>query len=154
GYVSSTVAETSKYPFGKQFQDNFNQAIGLNLSVPIFNNLIVKNNIAKAKINLQSVQLDELNIKNQLRKNIEQAYTDQLVAAKQYQAAKEEEKSEERSYSDMEKKFENGIVNATDFLIEKNNYNKVKQTLVQAKYNYTFKTKVIDFYLGKPLTTL
>ncbi|MGZ4157880.1 MAG: TolC family protein, partial [Bacteroidia bacterium] len=73
---------------------------------------------------------------------------------KQYQAAKEEEKSEERSYSDMEKKFENGIVNATDFLIEKNNYNKVKQTLVQAKYNYTFKTKVIDFYLGKPLTTL
>jgi len=132
GYVPTTAVQKSNYSFEKQFQDNFNQVIGLNLSVPIFNNLIVKSNIARAKINLQSAQLDEINIKNQLRKNIEQAYTDQLGAAKQYLAAQEQEKSERVPITDIEKKFENGVLNATDFIIEKNNYNKVKLALLQA----------------------
>lgn len=154
GSVPSTAMVQDKYPFGKQFQNNFNQVIGLSLSIPIFNNLMVKSNIAKAKINLQSVQLDDRNTKNQLRKSVEQAYTDQLGGAKQYLAAKEQMKSEERSYLDMEKRFENGAVNATDFIIEKNNFNKVKLALSQAKYNYIFKIKVVDFYLGKPLTIL
>ena len=154
GYVPSTVVQKNEYPLGKQFKNNFNQFIGLSLSVPIFNNYIVKSNIDKAKINLQSVQLDELNTKNQLRKSVEQAYTDQLGASKQYTAAKEQQKAEERTYTDIKIKFENGVVTATDFIIEQNNYNKVKQALIQAKYNYIFKIKVVDFYLGKPLAVL
>ena len=53
--------------------------------------------------------------------------------------------------SDMEKKFNIGLVTATDFLIEKNNYERAQISVVQAKYTYLFKSKIIDFYLGKPL---
>lgn len=154
GYVPSEVIQKDKYPFTHQFQDNFNQFVGFSLTVPIFNNFTVKYNIDKAKINLQSVQLDEINTKNQLRKSIEQAYTDVIGSAKQYSAAKEQVKSEERTYLDMKTKYENGVATATDFIIEQNNFNKVKQALIQTKYNYLFKIKVVDFYLGKPLTTL
>jgi len=151
GNVPSTVTQKNNYPVGKQFQNNFNQFIGLSLSVPIFNNYIVKNNIDRSEINLKSIQLDERNIKNQLRKSIEQAYTDELGGAKQYLAAKDQEKSEEKTYADIKTKFENGAVSATDFIIEQNNFSKVKQALRQAKYKYIFKIKVIDFYLGNPL---
>ena len=52
----------------------------------------------------------------------------------------------------MEKKFNIGVINATDFLIEKNNYNKVSMSLIQAKYDYVLKAKLVDFYMDKPLT--
>ncbi len=139
------------YPFMNQLKDNFGQAISLGLSVPIFNNFQGKYGIEKAKISLQYTKLNEDATKIQLRKNVEQAYTDLNAAIKNYTAAKDGLISEERAYKDMEKKFNIGLVAATDYLVEKNNYEKSTLALVQAKYNYIFKSKIVDFYLGKTL---
>ncbi|MGD0710702.1 MAG: TolC family protein [Bacteroidales bacterium] len=149
GAIPNTTKEN--YPFSKQFADNFTPAITLNLTIPIFNNYQAKYGIAKAKINLQNSQLEEQALKDQLRKNIEQAYTDLTAAVKEYAAAKDNLASEQRTYNDLEKKFNLGLATATDFLIEKNNFEKAKQSVVQAKYTYIFKSKIVDFYLGKPL---
>jgi outer membrane protein len=140
------------YPFMNQFKDNFGQAISLGLTVPIFNNYQGKYGIEKAKISLQITKLNENAAKIQLRKNVEQAYTDLNAAIKNYAAAKDGLKSEDRAYKDMEKKFNIGLVAATDYLVEKNNYEKSTLALVQAKYNYIFKSKILDFYLGKIIT--
>jgi outer membrane protein len=151
--VLSLVPVTNKmnYPFSKQIGDNFGEAISLSLTVPIFNNYQAKYGVAKAKIVLENSQLVEQSVKDQLRKSIEQAYTDLTAASKDYAAALDILKSEQRSYSDLEKKFNLGLATATDFLIEKNNYEKAQQTVIQSKFNYIFKSKIIDFYLGKPL---
>jgi len=146
------VAQRSNYPFTNQFSDNFAQAIGLNLSVPIFNNYQGKYGIEKARISIQSAKLNEQATKVQLRKNIEQANTDLNGAMKSYVAAEEGLKSETRSYNDLEKKFSLGLANATDFLVEKNNFLKAELALLQAKYTLIFKSKVVDFYTGKSLT--
>jgi outer membrane protein len=82
---------------------------------------------------------------------VEQAYTDLTAAVKEYAAAKDNLTSEQRTYSDLEKKFSIGLATATDFLIEKNNFEKAKMSVVQSKYTYIFKSKIVDFYLGKPL---
>ncbi len=153
GKVYSTSSQQQDYPFDRQFRDNFSQYIGIGMSVPIFNNFSARNNMQKAKINLEYAQWEEKNTRNQLRKTIEQAYTDQLTAANQYSAAKEQLKSEERAYMDMKTKFDAGVANATDFMIEKNNYNKSLQALLQAKYNYILRIKIIDFYMGRLNTT-
>ena len=145
------VTTTVNYPFTKQIDNNFTPIISFNLTVPIFNNYQAKYGIAKAKINLQSSQLEEQAVKDQLRKNIEQAYTDLTAAVKDYAAAQDNLASEQRTYSDLEKKFNLGLATATDFLIEKNNFEKAKQSVVQSKYTYIFKSKIVDFYLGKPL---
>jgi outer membrane protein len=87
-----------------------------------------------------------------LRKNIEQAYTDQAAAHKNFVATTEQLASETRAYTDMEKKFNVGLASATDFLIEKNNYYKAVFANLQSKYEYIFKTRVVDFYTGTPLT--
>ena len=151
--VWGALPSTSKqnFPIAKQFGDYFTPAVSLNITIPILNNFQAKYGIAKAKINLQNSQLEEQAVKDQLRKNIEQAYTDFTASVKNYSAAKDNLTSEKRTYSDMEKKFNIGLVTATDFLIEKNNYERAQISVVQAKYTYLFKSKIIDFYLGKPL---
>jgi outer membrane protein len=152
GMVPNTIINKQNDPLSDQFKNNFNQVIGVTLSVPIFNNLQVKTNIEIAKINVLSAKLNEQQTKNDLRKSIETAYTNQVSAGKKLIATEEQMALEKRTYSDMEKKFNVGAINATDFLIEKNNFNKVSMSLIQAKYDYVLKTKMVDFYLGKPLT--
>ena len=134
-----------------QFKNNFSQVVTFTLSVPIFNNLQVKSGVAIAKINVLGAQLNEQQTKNDLRKNIEIVYTNQVSAGKKLSAIEEQMDLETRTYTDMKKKYTYGAIDATDFLIEKNNYNKAAMSLIQAKYDYVLKVKMVDFYLGKPL---
>ena len=152
GQVPVTVTNTQRYPFFNQFKDNFSQLVSLNLSVPIFNNYKAKNNIRLSKIAVENARLNEQAVKNTLRKNVEQAYTDQCVSSKNFIATGDQLFSETRVYADMEKKFYVGLASATDFLVEENNYYKAVLANLQAKYEYIFKTKVVEFYTGTPLT--
>ncbi len=151
GMVPFTIINRQNDPLSDQLKNNFSQAISLTLSVPIFNNLQVKSNVAIAKINVINAQWNERQTKNDLRKSIEMAYTNQVSAGKKLVATKEQMELEKRTYNDMEKKYTVGVLSATDFLIEKNNFNKVSMSLIQTKYDYVLKTKMVDFYLGKPL---
>ena len=151
--VMGLVPITTKqnYPFTKQFGDNFTPVISFNLVIPILSNYQAKYGTAKAKINLLNSQFVAQAVKDQLRKQIEQAYTDLTASIKEYAAAKDNLISEQRTYTDMEKKYNLGITTATDFFIEKNNYEKAQMSVVQSKYTFIFKSKIVDFYLGKPL---
>jgi outer membrane protein len=146
-----SISKKENYPFYNQFRENFGQVLSLNLTVPIFTNFQGKYGVERAKINLQNSQFQQQAIKDQLRKQIEQAYTDLTSAIKNYMAGKELLLSEERTYQDMERKYNLGMATATDFLIEKDNYEKARLTDVQARFTYIFKSKIVDFYLGKNL---
>lgn len=134
-----------------QFNDNFNQFIGLNLTIPLFTNFTAKHSVSIAKLNLQNAQLNEESVRITLRQAIEQAYTNLLAVAEQYKASKEALQSEARTFSDMENKYKVGLENATDYLIEESNYTKAQQNMTQAKYNYLLQVKLVDFYLGKSI---
>jgi outer membrane protein len=152
GLVPQNQVTSSAYPVENQLMDNFGQILNFNLTIPLFNNYQAKSAIAKSKIGIENAKLNEESVKVQLRKTIEQVYTDQNGSAKKLVAVGEQEKSEERTYGDMEKKFNAGMASTTDFLVEKNNYNKALLSKVSAKYDYIYKTKVVDFYLGKAIT--
>ena len=152
GPVTSTYANNEGYPFFNQFRDNFGQGLSLNLSVPIFNNMAYKTDIKRARFTADIAKLNENLVKNQLRKNIESAYTDQVSAAKSYQATGVQLAFEERNFHDFEIKFKAGMINATDYFVEKGNYAKALQAHLSAKYQWIFKTKVVEFYSGNPLT--
>ena len=124
----------------------------LNLSIPIFSRFQVKNNISRSKINVETAELNKQNTENQLRKTIEQAYNDLVSTSKNYDAAVEQLKSLERSYNDTERKYELGMVNATDYLIEKNNFENSRYSLTRAKYEYIFTYKILEFYQGNPIS--
>ena len=105
-----------------------------------------------AKINLITTKLNEQNTKNILRKSVEQTYTDLKSAIKKYEATKQQLAAVESVYKNAEKKYTVGVMSATDFLIQKNNFTQSQSGLIQAKYDYIFKRKILDFYQGKAIT--
>jgi len=139
------------YPFFEQIWDNIGQSFTLGLSIPIYSNRSVKSKIDRAKITARSAKLTEQLTQTQLRTAIEQTYVDLKGATKKYEATKEQLEAVNSVYTNAEKKFNVGVMSATDFLIQKNNYTQALSNLIQAKYDYIFKSKILDFYQGKAI---
>ena len=90
--------------------------------------------------------------KKQLYKNIQQAYTDAVAALKKYNASIKAIASTEESFRYTEQKFNVGMVTSVDYNAAKTQLLNAQSDMSQAKYEFIFKTKVLDFYKGIPLT--
>lgn len=135
-----------------QFTDNKNYSVGLNLTIPLFNNLQTVNNVKKAKISIKQAELNLDQEKIELRKTIEQAYSDAINAANTYIAAENLLKARQESFNYASNKFEAGVINAFEFNEAKVNLDAAKGSVTNAKFDYVFRVKVLDFYYGKDLT--
>ncbi|MDP4291351.1 MAG: TolC family protein [Bacteroidota bacterium] len=145
-YLSSI--KSSDYPF--QLSHNFSPSIGLSLSVPIYHNNEIRSKVDLAKISTENAKLDEQNTKNVLRKSIETACTNVVTAQNEYDASREQYLSAKESYTVAAEKYAQEILNSTDFLVQKTNYNAAESAFLQSKYNLIFTYKTLDFYLGIP----
>lgn len=152
GYMPTETSSNNLSNLWNQTNFNFHQVIGLNLIIPVYNNSQAKNSVQIARLNIKNAKLNEDAVKQQIRISVEQAYTTLREAAGEFNAAMNALSAEERTYSDLEKKYLVGENDATDFLVEKSNYLKAQQAVAQAKYNYLFQVKLVDFYLNKPIT--
>jgi len=139
-------------PFNDQFVDNRDGSLMFGLSIPIFNGYQVSNNIKKSKIFVESTKIDLQLEKDALRKNIESAYADALGAYQTYLARKKSAEALTESFKYTEEKFNVGMVNATDYNVAKIQLANAESDLSSSKFDYIFKTKILDFYLGKQLT--
>lgn len=143
---------SSDMAYFSQLDNSINPSLGLSVSIPIFQKNQVKNNIKLAKIGIENAGLNEIDVKNQLRKSIEQACVDVTSAQTRFEASKEKYEATEESYALAEEKFKNGLINSVDFLIEKTNLIEAESDLLQSKYNIIFSYKILDFYAGIPLS--
>jgi outer membrane protein len=140
------------YPFQDQFDDNVNQSISLSLSIPIFNNWQANASVSKAKIGVLQAEYGLQEAKNNLRKTIEQAQNDALSAQKKYIASKKSVEYQQESFQYTQDKYDLQLLNSYDYNNAKNTLFRAETDLLQSKYDYLFKTKMLDFYMGKPLT--
>ena len=134
-----------------QYKDNANKYFGFNLTVPIFNRFQTKLAIDKAKIQKINAELTVESTKLQIQKNIQQAFADASAALKNYASSQKALIAMEESFKYTEQKFNVGMVNTTDYNTAKNKLITSQSQVLQAKYQFVFKTKVLDFYQGKPL---
>lgn len=141
--------DKSNIGYAQQLNNNLGIYAGLNAQIPIFNNFWVRNRVKLAELNFKNSQLDAQNIKWQLHQNIEQASLNANYSLSRYQKLTEQVKNFEESFRAAEIRFRNGVINATEFLIAKNNLDKAKLDVTQTRYEYIFRTKLLDFYQGK-----
>jgi len=146
-----TKIDNSTYPMNEQIRDNASASLFLSLNVPIFNNYMIRNGIKNSRLNLQNSELDLENAKNVLYKEIQQSYADALGALKKYRATEKALVSMEESFKYTQEKYQVGLVNAVDFNVAKNQLTRTQSDLLQAKYNYIFKTNILNFYRGEPI---
>ncbi|MGQ8338906.1 TolC family protein [Sunxiuqinia sp. A32] len=140
----------NKYPssFNEQLKGNEGYGFGLNMRIPIFNKFQARTQIDNAELQVMSQELEVQNTKNTLRQDIEQAYTNALAALKRYMANDKAVTSMQEAFRYIEEKFNVGMVNSVEYNLAKNNLAKAKSDLAQAKYDYIFRTKILDFYNG------
>jgi outer membrane protein len=139
------------YPFWDQMRDNRNVALTFGLNIPIFNKTMISTNISNARLNVLNYELALETSKMDLYKSIQQAYADAKAARRAYLATETALISMEESFKYTEEKYEVGLVNTVDYNIEKTRLTNTQSDLVQAKFDYIFKVKVLDFYRGIPI---
>jgi outer membrane protein len=86
-----------------------------------------------------------------LRKDIEQAYTNALAAMNRYVSSEKAVVSMQEAFRYVEEKFNVGMVNSVDYNLQKNQLTAAQSQLLQAKYEYIFRSKILDFYNGIPI---
>jgi len=138
-------------PFNSQFKNNGNYGFGVSLNIPIFNHFQAQNGVSNSQIQLEVSELTLQNTKNLLRKDIEQAYTNALAAFKRYMANQKAVVSSTEAFRYTEEKFNVGMINSVEYNQSKNNLASAQSDLLQAKYEYIFRTKILDFYNGKAI---
>lgn len=139
-------------PFKTQIDNNLNRSLSFFVTVPLFNNFQTQTAITRAKIARENAALALQLEKNTLRQKIQQAYNDAEAALKKYFASKKAVEAMEESFRYMDQKYTVGTATSIEYNDSKNKLAKAKSDLMQAKYDYVFKLKVLDFYQGKPIT--
>ena len=134
-------------PFGKQLKSNERFGFGATLNIPIFNRYQAQTGVSNAQIQVENTELQLQSTKNLLRK----AYTNALASFKRYVANQKAVVSSTEAFRYTEEKFNVGMINSVEYNQVKNNLTNAQSDLLQAKYEYIFRTKILDFYNGQPI---
>lgn len=138
--------------FGSQLRDNFSQYIGLSLNIPIFNRFSTRNQVRKARIQQTTLNWQLEDAKKALYKEIQQAYYNAVNAESKFESSRTADEAAKASFNLMKEKYTNGKATSTEFNEARTNWLKAVSDRIQAKYDYLFRTKILDFYKGVPLT--
>jgi outer membrane protein len=146
-----TVYSYGKTPFFSQLNENFNQSVGLSISIPIFNGLSARTNYEKSRINIKNQQLQKDGDDQKLKQDIYQAYNAAVVALEKYNAGKKAVEAAERSYYYAQKRYDVGMTATFELITNQNNLLTVKLQNALNQFDYVFKMKVLEFYKGQGL---
>ncbi|WP_455639013.1 TolC family protein [Parabacteroides sp.] len=149
--IGTTNANGNDFSFSEQVKQNWNNSLGLTLSIPIFDKRQTKSAINKAKLQRQTSELDLMDNQKTLYKTIESLWLTANSAQQQYVAASEKLKSSETSYALVSEQFDLGMKNTVELLTEKNNLLSAQQETLQAKYTAILNAGLLRFYQGEDI---
>lgn len=134
-----------------QLSDGLNKSFGFTLSIPIYNRNQINSGMESARIFSERSKLNLEVTKNTLRQNIESAYLNVIAAQKSYESTKKQVAALEEQLRVTKQQVLYGAGNSTDANIAENNYFNAQSDLLRAKYDFFFRLKILDFYMGKEL---
>lgn len=143
---------TENIPFGDQINNQRQTLVYLSLNIPIFNKFSVNTQIENAQLQYLGTQYDLQLAKNNLLKEIQQVHANATAAMKKYYSSEKAVKSTEEAFRYVEEKFNLGIVTPLEYNDSKNKVTNAQSSFIQAKYEYIFRIKILDFYNGIEIT--
>jgi outer membrane protein len=148
----SSLAETTagaKIPYADQLKNNKNSFIGIGLNIPIFNRSFTRNQIKLATIALRDNELVEANTKLQLHQQIDQAYLNMSNAYERYKVLLTQVTAYKESFDAAEVRFKAGVGTSIDYLAAKDRLDRANINLINAKYDFVLRKRILDYYSGK-----
>lgn len=149
GSLGTNYYSTINRTFRQQMGDNFSKYVGLSLSVPIFNRFSTRNRVRTARLQRDNYELQLTETKKTLYKEIQQAWYNAVAAESKYSSSHTAAEAGAESFRLMSEKYENGKANAVEYNEAKQNLMRAQSDELQAKYEYLFRSKILDFYKGE-----
>ena len=137
--------------YNSQIKNNVNSALGIGLQIPLSNNMVIRNKLKLAKVAELQVKEQAQTTKIQLRQAIVQDFVNLNADYTTYKLLLSQVADFEQSFHAADIRFANGAISTVDYVIAKNNLDRVQLNLVVAKYNYMLRTKLLDFYQNRAL---
>lgn len=138
-------------PYFEQLASNTSANLGINISIPIFNGMRTRLNIKRAELSKRIASLNTEQLEVTLKSNIERSVNDVKAAQKRLNAAQKSLIATRLSVKNTQRRFELGVVNAFELTSVQNTLQSIESNVLQAKYDYIFKQKILDYYRGKTI---
>ena len=145
-----TTGETMS--FQDQFTNNLNQSIFFSLSLPIFNGFGVETNIDRAEVDVLSAQLAKEQTAQNLTQTVEQSWADARAAQRTFEANDRALEAATLAMTNAEARFEAGAISALEYADARTRLDNARINALRTQYDFVFKTRILDFYLGRPLS--
>ncbi|MEN9919561.1 MAG: hypothetical protein RL662_1997 [Bacteroidota bacterium] len=152
GYYFNQYGSVNKVPFGDQFKNNRNEVVSLTLSIPIFNRFEVRNQVRKARLDIQNKEYNLTNVKLNLYKEIQQAYLNAVSAEAKYVSTGKAYDAATESFRYAEERYRLGKAGVFEYNEAQTKLINSRSEQVQAKYDFLFRNKILDFYQGKEIS--
>ena len=146
GYYNYFSSERETLPFADQLSNNGRTSLGVRLSVPIFNAMQTKYRVEITKLSIENQELAISNTQKELKKDIQQAFYNAVAAEQKFKAAEETYNAAEIAYRFSNESYGAGRATLLELNESKNRLFKSESEMLQAKYEYIYRVKVLDFY--------
>jgi len=147
-----TLSASGGWSWSNYFIEDFSKlgfaSIGLNLSIPVFENFRTNLNIENAKLQLYSREIDLYNIEQTIRQNLRTAILNLQAAEKQLEITNRSLISAQKNYDFSKERYRVGTANVSDFFIANNLLVTTQINRINAIYSYFVAKKEVLFALG------
>jgi outer membrane protein len=144
-------SESTPFNFADQLSLFDGTAIGLQLNVPILNGFATRGRVQRAKINQERSEYQLKQAELDLESNVYQAYNDVINAKKSYEAAQKTLEARTQAFNFSKERYQVGLLNTFDFSQSSIALDNAQSEVLRTKYDYIFRTKILEFYFGIPL---
>lgn len=141
-----------RVPYFTQIDQNFGQGVGVNLSIPIYQNGRTRLQVERARLGVINAQLQQVQTRQQLKNDIQTAIANARAGRKQLDAAQRTFDATKIAFENTQKRHQLGAVNTLELTTAQTNLNIAENEIIIARYDYLFRLKILDFYEGKPLS--
>ncbi|MGP1446626.1 MAG: TolC family protein [Candidatus Limimorpha sp.] len=142
-YFSEAYPNTA---FSEQLKRNGRTQVGVSLNIPIFNGMQTKYRVRISELAIADRQLELENTEKNLRKEIRQAYCNAQAARQKMEAMSNSLEASLLAYEYAKAGFETGKKTLLEVNESKTRYQKAESDLLQARYEYLYRCKIIGFY--------
>lgn len=147
-FSEETNFTSERIPYQEQLTNNLNSNVGVSLRIPIFNGFRAKNTVVLQKIIHDEQKVAYQQTLNEFKQAIQEAHNDMQTAFDKYLIFKKQVEAYSESFRINEIRFNSGVSNIVEYIISKNNLDNAKINLANARYEYIFRTKILDYYRG------
>jgi outer membrane protein len=143
--------KSNKINYNNQLNNNLYTTLSIDLRIPLLNSFTARNRVKRAALDLKNSDYVAESTKVRLRQAVEQAFANMTAARNRYDALLRQVEAFTTSFRTSEVRFNAGVETVVDYIISKNNLDRANSNLINARYDYLLRTKVLDYYRGRPL---